>query len=126
MFADHEVKPGRLRICTGQSTKPRSKPVVRGEVELPASAFREVTTGTWSLAEVTLADARPPRCSIVAATARGVAAIEEDGEDQGAAISAGQAAVRRAISVPLTPVRPFSHGHSRIPGPQVRPCDRPR
>ena len=41
---------------------------------------------------------RPPRCSIVPATARGMAAIGEDGEGQGAVISTGQTAVRRAIS----------------------------
>ena len=33
-----------------------------------------------------------------------MAAIEEDGEDQGTAISAGRTTVRRAISGPLTPV----------------------
>src|SRR5882757_4965585 len=33
-----------------------------------------------------------------------MAAIEEDGEDQGPAIRTGRIAVRRAISVPLTPV----------------------
>ena len=38
------------------------------------------------------------------AMAREMAAIEEDGEDQDAAISAGWTAVRRAISGPLTPV----------------------
>jgi hypothetical protein len=35
-------------------------------------------------------------------TGRGMAAIEEDGEQQGTAISAGRTAVRRAISGPLT------------------------
>ena len=39
-----------------------------------------------------------------AATARGLAAIEEDGGEPGAAIRAGRTAVRRAISGPLTPV----------------------
>ena len=38
------------------------------------------------------------------APGRGSAAIEEDGEDQGTAISAGRTTVRRAISGPLTPV----------------------
>ncbi len=39
-----------------------------------------------------------------AAPARGTAAIEEDGEDRDAAISADRTAVRRAISGPLSPV----------------------
>ena len=39
-----------------------------------------------------------------AATARGTAAIEEDGEDQDTAISAGRTVNRWAISGPLTPV----------------------
>jgi hypothetical protein len=40
------------------------------------------------------------------------AAIEEDGEGQDTAFSAGRTAVRRAISGPLTRWRAVSHGHS--------------
>jgi len=50
-----------------------------------------------------------------ATTARGMAAIEEDGEDQGTAISAGRTTDRRAISVPLTPVEGVSGDHPRTP-----------
>jgi hypothetical protein len=46
------------------------------------------------------------------ATAQGTAAIEEDGQGQGTAINAGRTALRRAISVLLTPV---TKGLSRTP-----------
>ena len=48
---------------------------------------------------------RPPHCLIVPAESAGSQLSRRTGEDQGAAISTGQTAVRRAISVPLTPVK---------------------
>jgi hypothetical protein len=57
------------------------KLVVRDRVELPTFRFQgERPPISQPLAEVSVADTHPPRCSIV--SARGTAAIEEDGEEQ--------------------------------------------
>ena len=80
---------------------------------------------------------RPPRCSIVSAESvgsrlasraltrrprpEGWQLSRRTGEEQGTEISAGRTTVRRAISVPLTPVtkglsRTFTDGPSRRSG----------
>jgi hypothetical protein len=56
------------------------------------------------LAEDSVADAHPHRCSIVSTTSAGWQLSRRTGEDQGAAIGAGRISVCRAISVPSTPV----------------------
>ena len=93
-----------------RALKPRSELVVRGGSNCQPSAFRVVISGTWSLAEVTVAThvllaallsrPSPPRQGQAArgrcvsldttATARGMAAIKEDGEEQDAVTSVGR------------------------------------
>src|SRR6185369_4629773 len=108
---DHDVEPGRLCICAAQSTKATFGTGGQGRVELPTFLlFRVATSGTWSLAEVTVAThvllaallsrPSPPRQGQAArgrcvsldttATARGMAAIKEDGEEQDAVTSVGR------------------------------------
>src|SRR6201989_585071 len=107
---DHDVKPGRLRIALVRALKPRSKRVVRAGRTANLPLFSVATSGTWSLAEVTVAThvllaallsrPSPPRQGQAArgrcvnldttATARGMAAIKEDGEEQHAVTSVGR------------------------------------
>ena len=145
MFADHDVKPGRLRIALVRALKPRSELVVRAGRTANLPLFSVATSGTWSLAGVTVAThvllaallsrPSPPRQGQAAggrctsldttATARGMGAIKEDGEDQDAVTGVGRTTVRRAIGRPLTSVTSglsmVIRGHA---APQVRPCDR--
>ena len=128
-----------------RALKPRSKLGSGAGSNCQPSAFREsdirhlvsgeVTVATHVLLAALLSRPSPPRQGQAAggrctsldttATARGMGAIKEDGEDQDAVTGVGRTTVRRAIGRPLTSVTSglsmVIRGHA---APQVRPCDR--
>src|SRR6185503_10153160 len=141
---DHDVKPGRLRIALVRALKPRSKRVVRAGRTANLPLFSVATSGTWSLAEVTVAThvllaallsrPSPPRQGQAArgrcaspdttATAEGGQPSRRTGRTRSRSPAwAGPrfAGPLAAINLGDEPSLTVICGHS---APQVRPCDR--
>ena len=143
MFADHDVKPGRLRICAGQSTKASFETGGQGQgrtANLPLfkeSNIRHLVSGRsdcsrrtsssllYRLGRVRRVKAKPHAVAAQALTRRlrleGWQPSRRTGEDQDAVTSVGRTTVRRAINVGDERSLTVICGHS---APQVRPRDR--
>ena len=109
--SDHRLTTGTL----GSSAWAMSMPPVAARSSMAKIDTAPYPPGWWCRpplldcpGRVRRVEAKPHAVASRALTrqprAQGMAAIEEDWEDQGAAISTGETAVRRAISVPLAPV----------------------